>query len=67
MCINGAVFEFENEKDWQDSRRGVGRSPLSPEGATRNIDEKSNPIKDKPTYEWDHYSGLPGVGSYMDK
>ena len=51
MCINGAVFEFENEKDWQDSRR----------------DEKSNPSKDKPTYEWDHYSGLPGVGSYMDK
>ena len=27
----------------------------------------TNVSNEKPTYQWDYYSGLPGTGSYMDR
>ena len=41
-------------------------SSLSHEVPTRILNDVSNQKPTKPTYKWDHYSGLPGVEAYME-
>ena len=81
MCISGAIFEYEashideNEeqlKGWgfdvdvlRASEGGV--SPLLDRRSPRADITNVHPSLTKPTYDWDHYSGLPGVGSYMER
>lgn len=55
MCTSGVMYEFEQEMN--EGEGGV--SPSQPKVATRKFS--------KPTYEWDHYSGLPGVEAYKEK
>ena len=50
----------------QKSERGRAFLSSSNEVSTRSFDKpSSNPTKEK--YQWDHYSGLPGTGAYMDR
>lgn len=36
-------------------------SPKVPRAFSTNVSNE------KPTYQWDSYSGLPGTGAYMDR
>jgi len=38
-------------------------SPKVPRADFTNV----HPYAYKPTYQWDHYSGLPGVEAYMER
>ena len=81
MCISGAIFEYQCEhidererelKGWEFDMRQLRES----EGAFfSSLDRRSpradftnvHPSSTKPSYKWDHYSGLPGVEAYMER
>ena len=55
----GALLESESMKE------GEGALSSQPPKASRAFSTKvSNELPSNPTYEWDHYSGLPGTGAY---
>ena len=45
-------------------KAGEGRFLSTAEGTPRILNDVSNQKPSNPTYEWDHYSGLPGTGAY---
>lgn len=50
-----------------DKKAGEGRFLSTAEGTPRILNDVSNQKPTNPTaptYEWDHYSGLPGTGAY---
>ena len=57
-------WEFD-VKRLMETERGSGGVSLSPPKVPRADFTNVHPSKQTPTYEWDHYSGLPGVGAYM--
>ena len=80
MCINGAIFEYEDELDYINKKSkelegwGFDMDALrESEGAFSSLDRRSprafstnvSNESTKPTYKWDHYSGLPGPEAYM--
>ena len=80
MCINGAIFEYEDEQDYlmKNSKSleawGFDMDALrESEGAFSSLDRRSprafstnvSNESTKPTYKWDHYSGLPGPEAYI--
>ena len=80
MCINGAIFEYEDEQDYlmknSKSLEGWGfdmDALRESEGAFSSLDRRSprafstnvSNESTKPTYKWDHYSGLPGPKAYI--
>ena len=56
LSLKGWGFDMAALKK---SERGRAFLSSSNEVSTRNISKTSNQ-----TYEWDHYSGLPGTGAY---
>jgi len=58
-------------KGWEFDIKALRES----EGAFSSLDRRSpraditnvHPASSNPDYEWDHYSGLPGTGMYMER
>ena len=81
MCINGAIFEYEashideKEEQLKGWEFDVEALRASEGGVSPSLDRRSpradftnvHPSSTKPSYKWDHYSGLPGVESYMER
>jgi len=55
----GALSASESMKEGEGA---LSSQPTkSPRAFSTNV---SNDLPTNPTYEWDHYSGLPGTGAY---
>lgn len=68
MCINGAIFEYEEKQNiLKRTKEGEGALSSQPPKATRanstNHPKKSTILKED---EWCHYGGLPSPMAYMD-
>ena len=59
--LRGWEFDIEQLRESEGAFSSLDRR--SPRAFSTNVSNEST----KPTYEWDHYSGLPGVGAYMER
>jgi|14_taG_2_1085336.scaffolds.fasta_scaffold71277_4 hypothetical protein len=55
----GALLKSESKKEGEGALSS--QPPKAPRAFSTNV---SNELPSNPTYEWDHYSGLPGTGAY---
>ena len=58
--LEGWGFDMDALRESEGAFSSLDRR--SPRAFSTNVSNESS----KPTYKWDHYSGLPGTGAYMD-
>ena len=66
--LRGWEFDIEQLRESEGAFSSLDRR--SPRAFSSNLPKKgslSSNESTKPTYQWDHYSGLPGVGAYMER
>ena len=82
MCINGAIFEYEDELDYLNSKSkelegwGFDMDALrESEGAFSSLDRRSprafstnvsNDLPELTEEEWCNYAGMPSPSAYID-
>ena len=64
-ALKGWEFDIGALSASESMKEGEGvlssQPTKSPRAFSTNV---SNDLPTNPTYEWDHYSGLPGTGAY---
>lgn len=63
--LRGWEFDVEQLRESEGAFSSLDRR--SPRAFSTNVSNDSSKPTYKPTYEWDHYSGLPGVGAYIER